>query len=250
MKKSSKVITAFVLLIAVIFIFSGSTGERHGQNDLVKVGNKEDSNSNAFDKEMYSTSDAASLWVVVNKTRPLPGSFTPKNLTETKSDIPVLNYEQPKLRIDASRSIGSLVQAAMKDNINLALISGYRSFDEQNGIYESAVSGYGKTEADKTSARPGFSEHQTGLAVDVGAANDNCRLDTCFGDTKEGKWIAKNAHKFGFILRYKKGTKSIVGYSYEPWHLRYVGKALANEINEQGVTMEQFFGLSPAPDYK
>jgi D-alanyl-D-alanine carboxypeptidase len=109
----------------------------------------------------------------------------------------------------------------------------------------------GKAVADSQSARPGYSEHQTGLAVDVEPTSRKCEVEACFGDTPEGKWVAANAHKFGFIIRYPKNMQSVTGYIYEPWHIRYVGKELAGEMHKQNIaTLEQFFGLEAAPDYQ
>ena len=104
--------------------------------------------------------------------------------------------------------------------------------------------------ADDESARPGFSEHQTGLAVDVGMANATCEVDQCFGATPAGKWVAANGYKYGFIVRYPQGLSDITGYEYEPWHLRYVGVGLATEMHNKAVqTLEQFFDLPAATDY-
>ena len=102
----------------------------------------------------------------------------------------------------------------------------------------------GQALADTYSARPGHSEHQTGLAVDVGAiSNPSCDLETCFGETIEGKWVAANAQNYGFIIRYPNGKDAITGYQYEPWHLRYVGIDAAVAIYNSGLTMDQYYGI-------
>ena len=108
----------------------------------------------------------------------------------------------------------------------------------------------GQAGADLTSARPGHSEHQTGLAVDISAVPATCALDQCFADTVQGKWLAKNAYKWGFVLRYPNKMTSITGYEFEPWHYRYVGVELATEMHTTGIkTLEQFFDLPAAPGY-
>ncbi len=108
----------------------------------------------------------------------------------------------------------------------------------------------GKAVADTQSARPGFSEHQTGLAADIEPASRTCEVQECFGDTPEGQWVAANAYKYGFVIRYPKDMQHVTGYIYEPWHVRYVGKKLAEQMHKEGVaTLEQFFGLENAPDY-
>lgn len=207
-----------------------------------------DTTSN-IDKSKHSTTEPGSLWVIVNKQNPLPKTFSPADLTDAKS-LDVTNPDESKLRPDANMALAELVKSADKDKLKYVMISGYRSYDLQNIVYGGNVSKDGQKKADATSARPGYSEHQTGLALDLGRADGKCRLETCFGETLEGKWLADNAYKFGFIVRYQQGEQSIVGYSYEPWHLRYVGKELAEELFKKDLTMEEFFGYSAAPDYK
>jgi D-alanyl-D-alanine carboxypeptidase len=116
-------------------------------------------------------------------------------------------------------------------------------------LYGGYVSTQGRHDADASSAHPGFSEHQLGLAADVEPASRKCEVASCFADTTEGKWVADNAYKYGFIIRYQKNRNNLTGYEYEPWHVRYVGKALAGQIQQSGQTMEQFFGLQAFADY-
>ena len=129
----------------------------------------------------------------------------------------------------------------------MKVISGYRSQYTQTSVYNSYAQKDGVTAADRYSARPRYSEHQTGLAADLG--NGTCDLEICFGNTSAGKWLESNAHKYGFIIRYPKGKESLTGYQYEPWHLRYVGKELAIQIYKTNQTLEQFFGLPPSQSY-
>lgn len=192
-----------------------------------------------FDKRKYSITNPESLWAVVNKKRPLPGGFVPKNLVDTG------NGQQ--LRSDASQSLNKLLSQAMAKGLNLYVISGYRSFSYQVDVYGGYVNADGQEAADRYSARPGHSEHQTGLGVDLGSGV--CDLQICFEQTSEGQWLASNAYKYGFIIRYPKGKESIVGYQYEPWHLRYIGKSLASQLHGSSQTMEEFFGLPAAPSY-
>ncbi len=136
------------------------------------------------------------------------------------------------------------------DTTQFSLVSAYRSHDTQKVIYDSEVKGFGQVQADRESARPGHSEHQTGWAADLAGPDKKCEIKLCFADTDEGKWLATNAHKYGFIIRYPGGKESITGYQYEPWHLRYVGTALAEEMHGTGIqTLEEFFDLSPASSY-
>ena len=140
---------------------------------------------------------------------------------------------------------------AAQTGLELQAQSAYRSYSVQQGVYDGWVSSLGQEAADLTSARPGHSEHQTGLAIDVNALPDQgCALEPCWGDTPHAAWVAENAYRFGFIVRYQDGQTAITGYEYEPYHLRYVGIELAAEMHETGVkTLEEFFGLPPAPDY-
>jgi len=128
--------------------------------------------------------------------------------------------------------------------------SAYRSYSYQVSLYGKYVRDQGQSVADTQSARPGYSEHQTGLAVDVEPYDQQCDVEQCFADLPAGKWIAANAYKYGFIIRYTKDKTHVTGYEYEPWHVRYVGVELATEMHNQHIeTLEEFFGLPAAPDY-
>lgn len=192
----------------------------------------------AFNKQRYSTEDPNSLWVVVNKKRPLQASFEPQEMTNTSGGF---------MKREASEALESLFEEAQNQTLPLQVLSAYRSYNSQSATYNSYVQKDGVEKADTYSARPGFSEHQTGLAVDVGSGS--CNLEICFGETPAGKWLAANAHTYGFVIRYPQGKTAITGYQYEPWHLRYVGKELAAELHTSGQTMEEFFGLPLAPGY-
>jgi D-alanyl-D-alanine carboxypeptidase len=132
----------------------------------------------------------------------------------------------------------------------LVLNSGYRSFSEQESLYQRVANAQGSSVAEQLTARAGFSEHQTGLAADVSALGQGCEILVCFGQTDAGLWLSQNVHKFGFIIRYPEGKDPITGYQYEPWHLRYVGMALAVELSEKGIqTLEEFWKLGAAETY-
>lgn len=193
-----------------------------------------------FDKAQFSLDEPSSLWVVVNKRRPLPASFTPSDLT---------NANGAMLRNESAQAVKQLIDKAAADGVKLKVISGFRSYATQKSVYDSYVQQDGQTAADTYSARPGYSEHQTGLAADLGNTDGRCDLDICFADTAGGKWLADHAAEFGFVIRYEQGKTDLTGYQYEPWHIRYVGKALAAELQKSGQTMEEFFGLEPAVNY-
>lgn len=138
---------------------------------------------------------------------------------------------------DAQAALKALQVDATNNGYNMGLISGYRSYSTQKTIYERNVKNKGYDGSDFASARPGHSEHQTGLAFDVG------KLEYAFGDTEAGKWLEKNCYRFGFIIRYPRGKTDITGYNYEPWHIRYVGLEVAKEIYEQNTTLEEYLGV-------
>lgn len=192
-----------------------------------------------FDRAAHSIDDPASIWVVVNKLRPInPQDYEPADLV----DVPVEYTNEPLLRQEASDAVVAMFQAAFDEaGLELASNSAYRSYFAQENIYDGD---------DLTTARPGFSEHQTGLTIDIGPLSGECSLEECFGETPEGIWLRDNAWRFGFILRYPADKTPVTGYSFEPWHFRYVGVDLATEMRETGVTtLEEFFGLPPAPEY-
>lgn len=196
-----------------------------------------------------STSSASSLWVVVNKKRPLkPLRYTPSPLVGPA--LPNINGQQ--LRSDAGAALASLAAGSRAAGAgSLAMLSGYRSFSYQSSVYGSKVASSGVAEADRWVARPGYSEHQTGLGTDVSPVGaSGCSSYTCIGNTPQGRWIAANAWRYGFVVRYESGQTATTGYNPEPWHLRYVGAALARDYESGGFhSLEAYFGLPAAPRY-
>lgn len=194
-----------------------------------------------FEKNKYSRDDVTSIWVVVNKKRPLdPINYAPDDLISVGGG--------QLLRQEAATAFTNMITAAKAEGLTITPLSGYRSYNTQVSVYNSEVRRYGQAVADTQSARPGTSEHQTGLGIDVGGGG--CGIEDCFGNTAEGKWVAANAYKYGFIVRYVAGKEAVTGYRAEPWHLRYIGTELSTEMHEKGVqTLEEFFGLLPAPSY-
>lgn len=200
-----------------------------------------------FDKSQHSLDRPTSRWVVVNKKRPLsPKTFVPIDLVTPKVPIRV----NTQLRQETALAIQIMFNDAQKANVPMIVSSGYRSYTYQVGLYNGYVAAQGQAAADTQSARPGYSEHQTGMAADVSPLDGSCSVKQCFATTPAGKWLAANAYRYGFIIRYPEGLTAITGYEYEPWHIRYVGVELSTEMHNQNIlTMEQFFGLPPAPTY-
>lgn len=175
---------------------------------------------------------------LVNKTHPLPADYVPPDLTEVTAVAPGVTCTQ--LRKPAAEAFAQLTDAAAANGYTLVLRSGYRSYETQKKLFAGYVKRDGQNAAEQYSAPPGCSEHQMGLAVDVTSPSVNYKLDHNFGSTAEGSWLAENAHRFGFIIRYLEGKQDITGYIYEPWHIRYVGKKPAAEIYQQNVTLEEY----------
>jgi D-alanyl-D-alanine carboxypeptidase len=198
----------------------------------------------SFDKSQFALDEASSLWVVANKGNQLPSTYKPAKLVEPKVLLgKSKGAEEMQLRSDAAIALEEMFSTAEKDGIKLILVSGFRSYALQRAVYGNYSAAYGTEKADTFSARPGHSEHQTGLAADVGAQSRHCELDICFKDTPEGRWVAENSQNFGFIIRYQQNTQELTGYQFEPWHLRYLGHDLAEQVRTSNQTLEEFFGL-------
>ena len=235
------------VLLALVVVAGGGFVVLKNRTNSPSDNKQETTQTDSFDKTQFSLTDPDSPWVVVNKKQPLkPKDYVPSGLRtpNMESDAGQQVNEQTALALEA------LNAAATAEGVKLKLASAYRSYDTQTEIYDSEVRGFGQAQADRESARPGHSEHQTGWAADLGAANGKCEIRSCFADTPECKWLAANAHVFGFIIRYAEGKEHITGYMYEPWHLRFVGTNLSTEMhNKKILTLEEFFGLPPAPSY-
>jgi D-alanyl-D-alanine carboxypeptidase len=180
---------------------------------------------------------------LVNKERSLPAGYIPEDLVFVEVPTCLELPEVRQMRREASRALSELFAAASAAGFELTARSGYRAYATQAALYTNYVRNQGQEYADQYSARPGTSEHQTGLVMDITSPGMNFQLDESFGETPEGIWTAANAQRFGFIIRYPLGKEDITGYAYEPWHLRYVKPALAEELYRRGLTMEEFFNL-------
>lgn len=191
--------------------------------------------------EKIEVEDPNDILVLVNKQYRLPADYEPSDLVIPNVRFPFEeDLERKYMREVAAIALEELFAESEKTGLNLFATSGYRSFSRQQQIFPNNVNKVGFTEANVYSAFPGESEHQTGLAMDVTSHEVNFRLTESFGTTDEGIWIRENAHKFGYIIRYPEGKEHITGYTYEPWHLRYVGKEAAKEIFEHDLTLEEY----------
>ncbi len=159
--------------------------------------------------------------LIANKTYPLPESYNPGGL------LP-----------ECEEAFALMQRDAAAKGLNIYVSSGFRSYASQKSIYNRYVSRDGRALADTYSARPGHSEHQTGLSIDLNTITQS------FGKTKEGRWVAEHCHEYGFIIRYPEGKSHITGYCFEPWHLRYVGTETATKIAQSGLCLEEYYGIT------
>ena len=191
-----------------------------------------------LDKEYYENPNIVSNYdknMIVNKYNKLSNNYVPKNLKRIKKCTKGEYY----LTKEAKVAFDKLCEASIKDNMAISVSSAYRSYTEQEEIYNYYLEASGIKYADSIAARPGFSEHQTGLALDLVSLNS-----TFFIYSKEYEWMKNNAHKYGFILRYEKGKEHITGYSAEAWHFRYVGEEVAKYIYENNITYEEYYAMN------
>ncbi|MGX5373596.1 M15 family metallopeptidase [Bacillus cereus] len=221
-----------VLVLLAIYIFF------HGTFDSTQSKEKIQSNDDSITITIPDAID-----VVVNKNRKLPSEYRPNDLI-----VPNVKFafdeiqEKSYMRKEAAIALEKLFSLAKQDGIQLHAISGFRSEQYQKSVYKRNIETQGQVQADTVSAQPGHSEHQTGLAMDVSSKSINNVLETKFSNTIEGKWLKNNAHRAGFIIRYLKEKEQITGYSYEPWHIRYVG-IIAKDIYERNITLEEYLNI-------
>ncbi|MBQ2956710.1 MAG: M15 family metallopeptidase [Clostridia bacterium] len=177
--------------------------------------------------------------ILVNKVYGLPWDYEPSDLTEANVAFAEGVVQSRKLmRADAALALEDMFEAALEDGIELLGVSGYRSYYTQKTIYERRLEEMGEKHVSRYNAKPGHSEHQTGLAMDVGCPGYT-DLTERFAKTDAYKWLRENAHLYGFIIRYTKDGEEETGYAFEPWHVRYVGDE-ATAIWESGLTMEAY----------
>lgn len=198
----------------------------------------------------HSLTDPTSPWVVVNKHRPLvPQAFVPADLVQPGVRLAV-SGEAALLNSTTATAAEKMFGAAATEGVIMTLASGYRSYSTQVDTYNGYVASTGQAAADRASARPGHSEHQTGWSFDIGDGAGACSFQPCFAEQPAAVWAKANAHKFGFVVRYPWMFHDTTGYFYESWHLRYIGVEAATDMTARGIaTLEEYFGLEAAPDY-
>ena len=208
----------------------------------VKVQNNIDYNTPGMYKVLYTVVDTSgnktvSERVVTVRNRGDNLTYVNGILIVNKSHSVPSDYGSGLLDI-VYDAYSNLKKDALDLGYDIPLKSGFRTYEYQNKIYNNYIKLYGKEEADTFSAPPGCSEHQTGLAMDVG------KIDDDYDKTKEGSWLQENAYKYGFIIRYARGKESITGYKYEPWHIRYLGIDTATKVYNSGLSLEEYLNIS------
>jgi zinc D-Ala-D-Ala carboxypeptidase len=236
-------------------LFNGSHLNDEQMNNQDRLTSKDNEDGLALEERFFNNvkeqngrlviQNPDNILALVNKDQGLPETYKPSDLIIPNVQFSFGKEDIPKsyLRKEAAMALEQMFLAAGKEQIELFAVSGYRSYNKQQAIYNLEIQKWGEEKAVQAVALPGHSEHQTGLAMDITSRSVQFKLTEEFGQTLEGKWVAENAHKFGFIIRYPKGKEHITGYQYEPWHIRYVGKKAAKVIFEKGLTLEEYFEL-------
>jgi D-alanyl-D-alanine carboxypeptidase len=189
-----------------------------------------------------SSKEPDSITVMVNKQYGLPDNYRPKDLVYPNVRFTFKEkIEKRMMRSEAAKALENMFAGAEDDGIYLAGVSAFRSQATQTTLFNRYVEKDGEDMARTYSAVPGYSEHQTGLAIDVSGSDGKCAAESCFGGTKEAEWLAQHAAEYGFIIRYPEGKQNITGYKYEPWHIRYVGKDIATSITDRDLTLEEYY---------
>jgi len=233
------------------------TSEDKTEEKTVKKSETETSSVTSTDKSTSSSSSSSSSTTSTAKnTRTTSTTSKKTQITEKVSGITYIkgvmivnkSYALPSdynpgVNSQAQSALNEMFSAASADGVSLWVQSGFRSYSYQKQLYENYAAQDGYAAADRYSARPGHSEHQTGLAFDLNS------LSTSFGQTKEGKWLANNCWKYGFIIRYPEGKEDVTGYMYEPWHVRYLGKDTAKAVHDSGLTLEEYLGVDSKYSY-
>lgn len=231
-----------VVVLLAFYIFNVNRSEDIEGKIRVEIDKSKGNNTDSIgkDKETFTENINSEYLRLINKCNKISSEYEPDDLV-----IPSIRFGNngdmmvQYMRSDAAMALEQLFKAAKSDGITLIAISGYRSYEYQISVYNNEVSNVGEIEANRFVAKPGESEHQLGLAMDI-LSDEYMVLDEEFEDTDAFRWLRDNMSKFGFILRFPKGKESITGYGYEPWHLRYVGVEVATEIMSKGITLEEF----------
>ena len=251
----------FLLILCLSFTFSGcKSNETEKEEESTPVVNEvDDETTNVYEDEDQGTAydpcldyglpiptnthtyDDGSKLILVNKQYAVTSDFYPSDMVAVDGSLST--NQGLYFKREAYDAYLKMLADANNQGINFLICSTYRSYWTQESIYFSHIYSYGTEYTNTVSAYPGRSEHHTGWAVDVTSKNMGYDLLESFIDYPEGQWINSHCHEYGFIIRYPKDKTDITGYSYKPWHLRYVGIDVATEIMSRGITLEEYLGV-------
>lgn len=265
-KKENGILIAGIVLIASLFVLNLKDAEvnTNSNNKLISIKDFNESNSKSEKKEEKKEKkkeelseeekevqlvnnivkeNKDNLVVLCNRNIKLGEEYNPIDLVVPNTPLVYpRTFEQSQLRKEAAQALEEMFKEAKKQGLeDLFLVSGYRSYKYQYQIYNNSLKNRGEAHTKKYMAEPGYSEHQTGLTADISTRSAGFTLEESFENTKEGQWLAENAHKFGFILRYPKDKVDVTGYTYEPWHFRYVGKTVSQYMKKYNLVLEELY---------
>ena len=193
--------------------------------------------SKALLNRIIITNKGDNLLVLINKKIQLPATYVPADLVSLVGSVSTVSGSA--LRKEAALALIDLINSAKASGLNLTIVSAYRSYSQQVAVFNGWVSSAGVKNAESFSAKAGHSQHQLGTAIDFGVEGKSY-FNEAFGQTAEGQWLFQNAPTFGFVISYPKGKEAVTGYSYEPWHYRYIGKSNAQKMGSLGLILEEF----------
>ncbi|WP_438543556.1 M15 family metallopeptidase [Clostridium sp.] len=234
------------MLLVFLFVLSNSAFAFATNNNFIF-----DNTENLVDETLDTISDnnkkiIQGKFININLSNPLAVSspLYINNILLVNKDYALPSTFNPGNNKEMLQAFNKMKEAAKKDNISIDIGSSFRSYSYQDNLYKSYVKSVGEKNADKFSAKPGHSEHQTGLTVDIVGSNPTEAINSKFDNSKEAKWLLLNAHKFGFILRYPKGKEHITGYKYESWHYRYIGVSHSKYFYDNTLSLEEYLNLA------
>src|SRR5690625_296897 len=220
-----------------------TTDENTNNSEEEMNNNSEGDTNNETDEqisEIIEVNKDQSITALVNKHHSLDENYVPEDLVTVSVPTVLENPEVNQLRKIAADALRDMFDQAKRSEVYLHARSGYRSYQTQVQLFNNYAEQHGEEAANRYSARPGHSEHQTGLVMDVTSESVNFQLDEQFGESEEGTWLSQHAHEFGFVIRYPQNMEDMTGYIYEPWHIRYLGVDVATEVYESGLTYEEY----------
>lgn len=230
------IFTLVVTSSIIYFVNSGS--DKDDSKDTAKVQQQSIGESENDNINKSRNSDSLNLEPASHETEVIDGITYIDGIMIANKTYSLPSTYAPGLDPEAEKAFNEMAQAASNDGLFLYICSAYRSYADQEFQYNQFAQERGTAEADEVSARPGHSEHQTGLAIDVNST------EFSFGDTAEAKWLAEHCTEFGFIIRFPKDKEECTGFEYEPWHIRYLGIETAKKVNDSGLCLEEYLGVT------